>query len=442
MYFMPDLIEKKKRGLNLSKDEIDFIIEGYTGGDIPDYQVAALLMAVCFRGMDEEETTDLTMAMARSGDTVDLSAIEGIKVDKHSTGGIADTTTLVLLPLVASAGVKVAKMSGRGLCHTGGTVDKLESIPGFCAELSSEEFTDAVNRVGGAITGQSQGLVPADKLLYALRDVTATVDSIPLIASSIMSKKIAGGADKIVLDVKCGGGAFMKEYKDALTLGKLMVKIGYFAGKETIAYVTDMEQPLGLAIGNSLEVMEAIEILQGLGHEDLRELCIVFGAEMMLMAGIGTDLSAAENLLKERIASGAAFRKLKEIVNNQGGDSKALEHLSRFPAAPVVKDVFVNKKGYISKLDALGLGLTAMKLGAGRHKKGDIIDLGVGIWLKGKIGYRVIPGEPLARIYAKTEEDAAFAEREILRAVEISDSPVNKRKLIMARIAADGIREY
>lgn len=299
MFYVPEIIDRKKRGLKLSQAEIKFIVDNYVKGNIPDYQIAALLMAIYFKGMSEGETTDLTMSMAHSGEMVDLSCINGIKVDKHSTGGVADTTTLVLLPLAASMGVKIAKMSGRGLGHTGGTIDKLESIPGFCCELSSRTFINAVNNVGTAVIGQSKDLVPADKMLYALRDVTATVDSIPLIASSIMSKKIAGGADKIILDVKFGSGAFMKTYEDALKLGQLMVQIGSLTNRETIAYITDMNQPLGLAIGNTIEVIEAAEILKGRGHGDLSSLCLELATEMMLLAKVEDNKEKAKERLKE-----------------------------------------------------------------------------------------------------------------------------------------------
>lgn len=442
MFFVPELIEKKRNGGKLSKDEIRYLVEGYVNGEIPDYQMAAFLMAVYFRGMDEEETAELTLAMARSGEMVDLSAIEGVKVDKHSSGGIADTTTLVLLPLAASAGVKVAKLSGRGLGHTGGTIDKLESIPGFNTELSKEEFIRIVNEIGAAISGQSKDLVPADKKLYALRDVTATVDSIPLIASSIMSKKIAGGADKIILDVKFGNGAFMKKYEDALELAKTMVKIGELAGKPTVAYVTDMDQPLGMAIGNALEIIEAAEVLKGRGHEDLLNLSLEFGAEMMRLSGIEEDKAKAREKLLENIKSGKALEKFKEIIKRQGGNPSVLEDYSLLPEARFRCEVEAQEEGWIENIDALKLGLTAMKLGAGRQKKDDRIDHSVGIWLGGKVGDRVEKGKPLAVIYANDEEKLKWALKEVKEAFRISSNKVEKRKLIRARITAENIEEF
>jgi len=442
MFFVPDIIEKKKRGLKLSKDEIQFIIDGYVGGSIPDYQISALLMAIYFKGMDEEETTDLTMAMAHSGEIVDLSSIDGIKVDKHSTGGIADTTTLVLLPLASSVGVKVAKMSGRGLGHTGGTVDKLESIPGFCCELDTKTFIDSVNTVGAAITGQSKNLVPADKILYALRDVTATVDSIPLIASSIMSKKIAGGADKIILDVKFGNGAFMKTFEDAQELGQLMVKIGELAGRETVAYITDMEQPLGLAIGNAIEVVEAIEVLKGKGHEDLLELCLEFASEMMLLAKIESDKIKAVQKLKDSIETGKALAKFKEIIGNQGGDSRVIQDYSLLPKAKYESEVIAGEDGYVNRIDAVHLGLTAMKLGAGRQKKDDIIDPAVGIWVYKKVGDKVKKGEVFAKILANDEAKLSWAVDETRKAFEFTLGPIEKRKVIWAKITKDEVLKF
>ncbi|MDN5331792.1 MAG: pyrimidine-nucleoside phosphorylase [Tepidanaerobacteraceae bacterium] len=442
MFFVPELIEKKRNGGKLSKEEIRYLVGGYVKGEIPDYQMAAFLMAVYFRGMDEEEVTELTLAMARSGETVDLSAIEGIKVDKHSSGGIADTTTLVLIPLAASVGVKIAKLSGRGLGHTGGTIDKLESIPGFRTEFSKEEFVRIVNEVGAAIGGQSKDLVPADKKLYALRDVTATVDSIPLIASSIMSKKIAGGADKIILDVKFGKGAFMKKYEDAVELARTMVKIGNLAGKPTVAYVTDMDQPLGMAIGNALEIIEAAETLKGRGHEDLLNLSLEFGAEMMVLSGIETDRERAKEKLNESIKSGKAIEKFKEIIKRQGGDPKIAEDYSLLPQARFQEEVKALDDGWIESIDALKLGLTAMKLGAGRQKKEDRIDHSVGIWLGGKVGDRVERRKPLAVVYANDEEKLGWALEEVREAFRLSPEKVEKRKLIWARITAENMEEF
>ena len=441
MFFVPEIIEKKKRGLKLSKEEIDFIVNGYVEGSIPDYQISALLMAIYFRGMDEEETTNLTLAMAYSGEMVDLSPIRGVKVDKHSTGGIADTTTLVLLPLVSSVGVKVAKMSGRGLGHTGGTVDKLESIPGFKCELDGKDFIDTVNTVGAAIAGQSKNLVPADKMLYALRDVTATVDSIPLIASSIMSKKIAGGADKIILDVKFGSGAFMKNYENALELGSLMVKIGELAGRETVAYITDMDQPLGLAIGNSIEVIEAAETLKGRGHEDLLSLCLEFGSEMMVLAEIEKDKSKALERLKASIDSGKALDKFKEIISSQGGEPRVLDDYSLLPKANFELEVRAQADGFIKQIDAIRLGLVSMKLGAGRQKKDDIIDPAVGIWIYKKVSDKVTKGECIAKILANDKEKLTWAADETKAAFEFSSKPIARRKVIWAKITKSGVTE-
>ncbi len=441
MFYVPDIIEKKKRGLKLSKDEIQFIIDGYVNKDIPDYQVSALLMAIYFKGMDEEETANLTMSMAYSGEMVDLSLIEGIKVDKHSTGGIADTTTLVLLPLASSVGVKVAKMSGRGLGHTGGTVDKLESIPGFLCELDGKAFINAANTIGAAITGQSKNLVPADKMLYALRDVTATVDSMPLIASSIMSKKIAGGADKIILDVKFGSGAFMKTYEDALKLGRLMVKIGELAGRETVAYITDMDQPLGLAIGNAIEVIEAVETLKGRGHEDLLSLCIELGSEMMLLAKVENDKIKAAEKLKASIKTGKALEKFQEIIANQGGNPRVLDDYSLLPKAEHELELTAQEDGYVKKIDAVRIGLAAMKIGAGRQKKDDIIDPAVGVWIYKKVGEQVRKGELFARVLANNAEKLHWAADEVKGVFEFSYEQVEKRKVIWAKITKDGVCE-
>lgn len=442
MFFVPDIIEKKKRGMKLSKEEIEFLIKGYVDGEIPDYQIAAFLMAVYFQGMDEEETTYLTLAMASSGEMVDLSKIDGVKVDKHSSGGIADTTSLVLIPLVASAGVKAAKMSGRGLGHTGGTIDKLESIPGFKTELSLEEFIGNVNKIGAAITGQSKHLVPADKKLYALRDVTSTVDSIPLIASSIMSKKIAGGADKIVLDVKFGRGAFMKTYEEAKELAELMVKIGNLAGRETVAFVTDMEQPLGLAIGNSIEVIEAIETLKGNGHEDLINLCFELGSEMLLLSGLYKEKEEAVRVLKDNITSGKALQKFREIIKAQGGDEKVVEDYSLLPGAKYTLEVYPEEDGYVREIDALRLGLTAMKLGAGRQKKEDVIDLGVGIWIFKKVGDFSEKEKPLAKILANDKNKLNWAVKEVEESFILSKEKVPKRKVVWAKITGSEIIEY
>uniref|UniRef100_UPI000AC6B825 pyrimidine-nucleoside phosphorylase n=1 Tax=Thermoanaerobacter thermocopriae TaxID=29350 RepID=UPI000AC6B825 len=410
---MYDLIMKKRDGGVLTKEEINFIISSYTKDYIPDYQMSALAMAIYFRGMTPEETAHLTMAMAYSGDVMDLSAIKGIKVDKHSTGGVADTTTLVLAPMVAACGAPVAKMSGRGLGHTGGTIDKLESIPGMRVELSEEEFIDNVNKYGIAIIGQTKNLTPADKKLYALRDVTATVDSIPLIASSIMSKKIAAGADGIVLDVKVGRGAFMKDLERAKALAKLMVDIGNSVGRKTVAHVTNMDYPLGLAIGNALEIVEAIHVLKGYGSKDLLEVCMLLGSDMLQIAGVAKDDKEARIKLKEALDSGKALQKFKEFIKAQGGDERVVDDVSLLPQAKYVRPWIADRNVYIKDLMALELGLIAMKLGAGREKKEDKIDLAVGIMLGGKVGDIIRKGEPIATIYANDESKLEWAFDEI-----------------------------
>ncbi|WP_434564605.1 pyrimidine-nucleoside phosphorylase [Thermoanaerobacterium thermosaccharolyticum] len=427
---MYDLIMKKRDGGTFTKDEIDFIISSYTKDYIPDYQMSALLMAIYFNGMTNEETANLTMAMAHSGDVLDLSEIKGIKVDKHSTGGVADTTTLVLAPLVAACGAPVAKMSGRGLGHTGGTIDKLESIPGMRVELSEREFIDNVNKHGIAVVGQSSNLTPADKKLYALRDVTATVDSIPLIASSIMSKKIASGADGIVLDVKVGRGAFMKDIESAKKLANLMVEIGNSVGRKTVAHVTNMDEPLGLAIGNSLEVVEAIDVLKGNGSKDLLDVCMVLGADMLTIAGVAKDTDKAKKMLKEALTSGKALDKFKEFISAQGGDARIVDNISLLPQAKYVEAWIADEDLYIKDLYALDLGLIAMKLGAGRSTKEDSIDLSVGIMLGGKIGDIVRKGDPIATIYANDRDKLEWALNEIKKFIIITDEYVERPQLI------------
>lgn len=427
---MYDLIMKKRDGGTFTKDEIDFIISSYTKDYIPDYQMSALLMAIYFNGMTNEETANLTMAMAHSGDVLDLSEIKGIKVDKHSTGGVADTTTLVLAPLVAACGAPVAKMSGRGLGHTGGTIDKLESIPGMRVELSEREFIDNVNKHGIAVVGQSSNLTPADKKLYALRDVTATVDSIPLIASSIMSKKIASGADGIVLDVKVGRGAFMKDIESAKKLANLMVEIGNSVGRKTVAHVTNMDEPLGLAIGNSLEVVEAIDVLKGNGSKDLLDVCMVLGADMLTIAGVAKDTDEAKEMLKEALTSGKALDKFKEFLSAQGGDARIVDDISLLPQAKYVESWCAEEDLYIKDLYALDLGLIAMKLGAGRSTKEDSIDLSVGIMLGGKIGDIVRKGDPIATIYANDRDKLEWALNEIKKFIIITDEYVERPQLI------------
>ncbi|MDP4524427.1 pyrimidine-nucleoside phosphorylase [Bacillus halotolerans] len=400
---MVDIIIKKQNGKELTTEEIQFFVNGYTDGSIPDYQASALAMAIFFQDMSDRERADLTMAMVNSGETIDLSAIEGIKVDKHSTGGVGDTTTLVLAPLVAALDVPVAKMSGRGLGHTGGTIDKLEAIDGFHVELSKEEFIKLVNRDKVAVIGQSGNLTPADKKLYALRDVTGTVNSIPLIASSIMSKKIAAGADAIVLDVKTGAGAFMKTEEDAAELAKAMVRIGNKVGRQTMAVISDMSQPLGFAIGNALEVKEAIDTLRGEGPEDLHELVLTLGSQMVVLAKKAGTLDEARAKLEEVMKNGKALEKFKDFLKNQGGDSSIVDDPSKLPQAAYHIDVPAKEAGVVSEIVADEIGVAAMLLGAGRATKEDEIDLAVGIMLRKKVGDKVEKGEPLVTLYANRE---------------------------------------
>ena len=400
---MVDIIEKKRDGQELTTAEINFFIEGYTKGEIPDYQASALAMAIYFQDMNDRERADLTRAMVESGDTIDLSAIDGVKVDKHSTGGVGDTTTLVLAPLVASLGVPVAKMSGRGLGRTGGTIDKLESIAGFHVELTREQFIDLVNRDKVAVIGQSGNLTPADKKLYALRDVTGTVNSIPLIASSIMSKKIAAGADAIVLDVKTGDGAFMKTQEDAEELAHAMVRIGNHVGRKTIAIISDMSQPLGFAIGNALEVKEAIETLQGKGPKDLTKLVLTLGSQMVILAGKAKTSEEAKEMLLDAIHSGKALAKFKEFLANQGGDASIVDDLTKLPQAKYKIELPAKQSGYISRMVADEIGVASMILGAGRATKEDVIDLAVGLVLHKKVGDKVEEGESILTIYSNRE---------------------------------------
>ncbi|MDQ4711076.1 pyrimidine-nucleoside phosphorylase [Bacillus subtilis] len=400
---MVDIIIKKQNGKELTTDEIQFFVNGYTDGSIPDYQASALAMAIFFQDMSDRERADLTMAMVNSGETIDLSAIEGIKVDKHSTGGVGDTTTLVLAPLVAALDVPVAKMSGRGLGHTGGTIDKLEAIDGFHVELTKDEFIKLVNRDKVAVIGQSGNLTPADKKLYALRDVTGTVNSIPLIASSIMSKKIAAGADAIVLDVKTGAGAFMKTEEDAAELAKAMVRIGNNVGRQTMAVISDMSQPLGFAIGNALEVKEAIDTLKGEGPEDLHELVLTLGSQMVVLAKKADTLDEARAKLEEVMKNGKALEKFKDFLKNQGGDSSIVDDPSKLPQAAYQIDVPAKEAGVVSEIVADEIGVAAMLLGAGRATKEDEIDLAVGIMLRKKVGDKVEKGEPLVTLYANRE---------------------------------------
>ncbi|WP_372663905.1 pyrimidine-nucleoside phosphorylase [Cohnella sp.] len=428
-----DLITKKRDGGELTETEINSLIRGYTEGTIPDYQMSAMAMAIFFRGMTPTERANLTMAMVHSGETIDLSAISGIKVDKHSTGGVGDTTTLVLAPLVASIGVPVAKMSGRGLGHTGGTIDKLESVPGFHVEMDNETFIELVNRNGLAVIGQSDNLTPADKKLYGLRDVTGTVNSIPLIASSIMSKKIASGADAIVLDVKTGDGAFMKEMSEAEELAACMVDIGNRVGRRTVAVLSDMSQPLGNAIGNALEVKEAIDTLKGVGPEDLTDLCLTLGSHMAVLAGVAADKVAARKLLEEAISTGQALEKFKIFLIAQGGDPSVVDAPERLPTAKYRFEVPAKEAGFVATIAAENMGLAAMLLGAGRATKDSTIDLAVGIFLHKKIGDPVQVGESLVTIHANRESIEEVLIR-IYESIQISGQRVTPPPLLVGEI--------
>jgi pyrimidine-nucleoside phosphorylase len=418
-----DILAKKRDGGKLTRGEIDYFIRGYVAGDIPDYQASALLMAAFIRGLDDEETAALTDAMAHSGDMADLSAL-GTVADKHSTGGVADTTTLLVVPLVCACGLRVAKMSGRGLGHTGGTLDKLASIPGMTTALDMDAFTAQIGRVGAAVMGQTLRLCPADKLLYALRDVTATVESIPLIASSIMSKKLASGAGLIMLDVKTGNGAFMADPGDARALAQAMVRIGNMSGRKTAAIISDMSQPLGNAVGNSLEVIEAIELLQGKYEGDLLTVAMALSARMLCLAGIAKNMDGANSMLAEALHSGRALRKLGEIIGAQGGDARVTEDTSLMPRAHLFSTAAAQRGGVISAFDCRGLGLAAGALGAGRMTKDDAIDLTVGFILKKRIGGAVQPGETLFEVHANDAGKMAQAMSALPRCVTISESAV------------------
>lgn len=435
-----DLIHKKREGMELDASEIAFLIQGYSRGDIPDYQMSAWAMAVFYKGMSESETAALTMAMAESGDQVNLAPIHGVKVDKHSTGGVGDKTTLIIGPLVASVGVPVAKMSGRGLGHTGGTIDKLESISGFKTELSREDFISQVNDIGLAVIGQSGDLAPADKKLYALRDVTATVESIPLIASSVMSKKIAAGADAIVLDVKTGSGAFMKTQEDAEKLASAMVAIGTQVGRNTAAIISDMDQPLGYAIGNALEVAEAIATLRGEGPEDLTELCLTLASHMVVLGGQAATIEQAKDKLKDQLRNGEALAKFKAFVEAQAGDGSVIDDPSRLPAAPMSAEVLAAEDGYVAAIEAEQLGLAAMMLGAGRATKDAAIDYAVGLTLRKKVGDEVRKGESIATLHIREEngETAKVADR-VRAAYRIESGKPKTKPLIFAVVTAEGI---
>lgn len=430
---MYDLIMKKRNGGTLSRDEIFFMIEGYTKGNIPDYQMSAMMMAIYFNGMNEKETAALTMAMAESGDQLDLSGIQGIKVDKHSTGGVGDKTSLALTPMVSACGVKIAKMSGRGLGHTGGTIDKLESFQGFSTSLSEEAFIDQVNRIGISIIGQTKNLAPADKKLYALRDVTATVDNMSLIASSIMSKKLAAGADAIVLDVKTGSGAFMKEEADAMLLAGEMMTIGKNAGRKMMAVISDMDQPLGNAVGNALEVKEAIETLKGHGPADFTELCMTLGSCMLMVAEIAENEQQAREMLKEAVDSRKALDKLAELVEAQGGDKRMVYETDLLPKASSITPLLSEKDGYVEKIQCDEVGICSLILGGGRETKESAIDLSVGIVLTKKVGSHVKAGEPLAYIHSNEETKRLACEERLRKAFHIGDK-VKKEGAIIHQI--------
>jgi len=431
---MYDIIMKKRNGGELSREEIDFFVNGYTKGEIPDYQVSALMMAVYFQKMTKAETNALTMAMARSGDMLDLSAIHGIKVDKHSTGGVGDKTSLALAPMVAACGVPVAKMSGRGLGHTGGTIDKLESFTGFSTAISTDRFIENVNRIGIAIMGQTADLAPADKKLYALRDVTATVDNLSLIASSIMSKKLAAGADAIVLDVKTGSGAFMKQEEDALALAREMTDIGNAAGRKTVAVISDMDQPLGRAVGNALEVKEAIATLKGQGPKDFEELCLTLGSRMVVLGGKAENEEQARQMLVQAIKDGSALYKLAEFVEAQGGNRDEVYNPELLPKAGIVKPVPAPASGYVRHIACDEIGICSLILGGGRETKESGIDLSVGLILEKKVGDPVKAGEPLAYIHANDEQKYLAAEQRFLAAYEIGEEKPQKSAGIIRHI--------
>ena len=438
-----EIILKKKRGEALAREEIRFFARGAADGSLPDEQLAALLMAICLRGMTPQETADLTMEMMHSGEVVDLSGAGGVCVDKHSTGGVGDTTTLVLTPLVAACGAKVAKMSGRGLGHTGGTLDKLESIPGCTVSLSQAAFVEQVRRIGCAVIGQTGDLVPADKRLYALRDVTGTVDSVPLIASSILSKKLAAGAHAIVLDVKTGSGALMQTLKDSIELAQAMVRIGTLAGRPILAMVTGMDQPLGTHVGNALEVKEAIDILSGRADDrsaDLREVSLLLGGQMLLAAGVAASRDEARRLLEQALQSGAGLDKLREMIAAQGGDACVCDDTGLLPRARYILPVPALRDGYVCSMDTTGIGYAAQGLGAGRARKTDVIDPAVGLVMAARIGDPVRAGEPIAHIHANDEARGREAVARMQRLVQLSDAQPQKPPLILAEVTPQGVR--
>lgn len=438
---MYDIISDKKEGKKLTKEQIAFFVKGYTEGTIPDYQASALLMAICFKGMDKEETANLTFEMANSGDTADLSAIDGIKVDKHSTGGVGDKTTLIVAPICSACGAVLAKMSGRGLGHTGGTLDKLESIKGLTTSIPEDEFIDIVKKHKIAVIGQTGNLAPADKKLYALRDVTATVNNIPLISASIMSKKIAAGADCILLDVKTGSGAFMKTLDDSLALAKTMVDIGEHVGRKTAALITNMDLPLGNAIGNAIEVREAIEVLSGRGPKDLIEITTALASNMLFLAQKGT-IEECTAMVKEAVSSGKALEKLKELISAQHGDNACVDNPELLELSSVCYEVKSPKDGYISHMDTESVGITAAILGAGRSCKEDLIDYGAGIYLAKKTGDYVKKGDTLCTLYTSKKDSLKTAEEKYLSALTITEEKPEIPKLIFARVTKDGVDKF
>lgn len=437
-----DIIRKKRDNHELSKAEIEFFVDKYSKGEIPDYQASALLMAIYLNKMNKEETVYLTEAMMNSGDVIDLSEIDGIKVDKHSTGGVGDKTTIALAPLVAACGAPVAKMSGRGLGHTGGTLDKLEAIPGFSIEMEAKKFIDSVNEHKIAVCGQTATIAVADKKMYALRDVTATVDNISLIAASIMCKKLASGANAILLDVKTGDGAFMKTLDDSFELAKAMVDIGNGMNRETIGMITDMDEPLGFAVGNSLEVIEAIETLKGNGPKDFVNLCETLGAYMLVLAKTVDTFEEGVEKIREAISSGSALEKLKVFIENQGGDKRVVDDYSLFPQANIVVPIKAHRSGYISRIEAEEVGVSAMILGAGRETKDDELDLAAGIILNNKVGDYVNEGDILATMYLNKEEKLESAKERFIGAYSIVDEKVEPKKLVYGVVTKDGIKKF
>lgn len=439
---MYDIILKKREGGELSKEEITFFVNGYTKGDIPDYQASALLMAIYFRGLTKEEIFFLTDAMRFSGDTIDLSSILGTKVDKHSTGGVGDKTTLIVGPLAASCGVPIAKMSGRGLGFTGGTVDKLEAIPGFRTSMEPEEFIDIVNKVGIAVIGQTAHITPADKKLYALRDVTATIENMGLISGSIMSKKLAAGSDAIVLDVKCGSGAFMHDFESALELAEYMVEIGNNAGKRTAALITDMDQPLGYAVGNALEVKEAIDVLLGKGPADITELSLSLSAYMVLLGKKANNFEDAYKQVNKNLRNLKALEKFSEFIKAQGGDAEIINDYRLLPTASKITEIYSDKEGFVDKIQASSIGRAALVLGAGREKKEDKIDLSAGVILHKKIGQKIKKGEIIAEIHTNKIDKVQEVRDIIQNAYNISNEKQSNQKLIKALVTYKNVKKY